>query len=610
MACTEPHEIRPRHGASAKVSKEICHAEDPDCPHPKSVEQVKFTPQPMVDWLNPRQLISTGMKTMTAMTFGAYADKREMQAAMAVPPAPGALYNVDYDYTLEDGAARDELWFDYAADTGDGFAATYTMARLLAGDIAAANETLPQGRFVVLGGDQVYPTASREEYDNRLLGPFQAAYPWSRDKPYHHVYALPGNHDWYDGLTGFLRIFCQTRKAGDGGRWIGAWRTQQRRSYFALRLPHDWWIWGIDSQLESDLDRPQVEYFTQLAETMKRADKGPASQKIILMTAEPNWVFCGDDDARGQQCPINPSDFNTLMWLENRLIRTNGFSLPLVIAGDLHHYVRYTTGDGKTHRVTSGGGGAYLMGTHQMPAAIRLPEGTTETTVDQMTPVAYVQRSAYPDREVSKTLTAGIARLPRRNQNFSHLLGGVYAAFSLFALGHSAFAAIIAAAMVWAFADYTKTAAKHQPLAKRWQGWVHGLLHVALAVLAWWVSRTLAAPLHFLLEGLIVLLASYLTGYFGGAWLFAGYLLWSSRTSGAHTEEVFSSMALTGYKNFLRMHIDRAGALHVYAIGVDEVPTDYEFPEKGIGPNECGKPWFVSKSGAVAVPKIVDEIHV
>ncbi len=48
--------------------------------------------------------------------------------------------------------------------------------------------------------------------------------------------ALAGNHDWYDGLTTFLRLFCV-------GRPIGGWRTEQTRSYFAARLPHDWWGW-------------------------------------------------------------------------------------------------------------------------------------------------------------------------------------------------------------------------------------------------------------------------------------------------------------------------------------------------------------------------------
>ncbi|MBD0259532.1 MAG: hypothetical protein ICV83_27750 [Cytophagales bacterium] len=47
------------------------------------------------------------------------------------------------------------------------------------------------------------------------------------------LFAIPGNHDWYDGLASFVKQFCQ-------GRWVGGWRTTQTRSYFALALPHNW----------------------------------------------------------------------------------------------------------------------------------------------------------------------------------------------------------------------------------------------------------------------------------------------------------------------------------------------------------------------------------
>jgi hypothetical protein len=36
----------------------------------------------------------------------------------------------------------------------------------------------------------------------------------------------------------------------------------------------------------------------------------------------------------------------------------------------------------------------------------------------------------------------------------------------------------------------------------------------------------------------------------------------------AHRNEAFAAARMTGYKNFLRLHIDREGALTVYAIGI------------------------------------------
>src|SRR4030095_15029834 len=69
------------------------------------------------------------------------------------------------------------------------------------------------------------------------------------------VYAIPGNHDWYDGLLMFLAFFCRKKP------WhIGGWRTRQRRSYFALRVTEKWWIWCIDIQLANDMDQPQADY--------------------------------------------------------------------------------------------------------------------------------------------------------------------------------------------------------------------------------------------------------------------------------------------------------------------------------------------------------------
>src|SRR3712207_7024988 len=80
------------------------------------------------------------------------------------------------------------------------------------------------------------------------------------------LFALPICHDWYDGLVNFTSIFCRQRS-------IGAWRTSQARSYFALRLPHRWWLWGIDLQFGDYLDEPQIAYFREAAEAMEQGDR-------------------------------------------------------------------------------------------------------------------------------------------------------------------------------------------------------------------------------------------------------------------------------------------------------------------------------------------------
>ena len=62
---------------------------------------------------------------------------------------------------------------------------------------------------------------------------------------------------------------------------LGGWRSHQRRSYFALQLTDKWWIWGVDAQLDDQVDQPQQDYFAAIAQGM------PADANIILCGPEP-----------------------------------------------------------------------------------------------------------------------------------------------------------------------------------------------------------------------------------------------------------------------------------------------------------------------------------
>ena len=63
-------------------------------------------------------------------------------------------------------------------------------------------------------------------------------------------FAIPGNHDWIDGLETFQR-HIQHRG------WLGGWLLPQEASYFALRLPQGWWLFGLDLALLDDIDMCQ-----------------------------------------------------------------------------------------------------------------------------------------------------------------------------------------------------------------------------------------------------------------------------------------------------------------------------------------------------------------
>ena len=227
--------------------------------------KVEFQPQSRVRWADPRVLWRTFVLFRRSTNLGKSIDARHIQPPDAKP-------------YLELAKER-EAWIDFVADTGDGFAATYTVAYAVSRpEIAAGGETTQRGTALVLGGDLVYPTPTRDEYELRLLRPFRAAMPQDGDRR-HVVLAIPGNHDWYDNLKSFAHFFM------NAGAWIGGRQTVQRQSYFAAQLPHGWWLLGMDIALDHLLNDQQVKFFRWL-----REEKMGAEDNVILVVAKPSWL--------------------------------------------------------------------------------------------------------------------------------------------------------------------------------------------------------------------------------------------------------------------------------------------------------------------------------
>lgn len=560
-------------------------------PKSEDPKDTGFERQPMVDWLAPAQLAATGIKAMLSGIFGAYADKRDVMAAL--DPQPEAHVYTD----------REEMWIDYVADLGDGFDATYTLATLLAapGLTLGGHETR-RGEILIMGGDQVYPTASYEEYNNRMLMPYKAALPCVLEGRPPHLYAVPGNHDWYDGLSNFARIFCQRG-------WIGGWKTQQKRSYFAIKLPHRWWLWGIDIQLEGFIDSAQLDYF-------KQVEVAP-EDRIILCTAEPSWVY---------SVTKGPEAFRSLAYFEDRVIREKGRAqMQVALTGDLHHYTRYESADGKTQRITAGGGGAYLYATHQMPETLPLAEGKEQVggEVKDRT-VDYSLKQTFPSHERSRVLALGSLRLPWRSWRFGAFLATFYGFFTWLlqsasltlnersfletardsSLGATlkelfytavrspevAFFSLLMIGGMIAFCAAPKT------FARILIGGAHGLAHILLAVVLVWSFAQLNPGLPWLAgrhPGSLPYLGTsvaemLLVGGFLGGFLMAIYLMLCSSLGGFHTNEVFSSQRIPDYKNFLRLHIDRTGRLTIYPVGIPDACKDWRFQPQG----EISDPWW------------------
>src|SRR5204863_1526546 len=116
-----------------------------------------------------------------------------------------------------------EYWFDFVADTGDAPALVYCLSRAMQQpelEVDIGNDKtmkLPRGRLLVLGGDSAYPVADQVAIRERWQAPHvwadrtnraffekqhASAPPPTEKIP---VYAIPGNHDYYDALDGFNR---------------------------------------------------------------------------------------------------------------------------------------------------------------------------------------------------------------------------------------------------------------------------------------------------------------------------------------------------------------------------------------------------------------------
>ena len=247
------------------------------------------------------------------------------------------------------------FWLDYVADTGDGWDSTYAVARLLA---------LPELTLSEQDQRQAEPRTPRSEAGCSSSAvtactPAPAARctrsGWSsptrrpcgaRMRPTRTCSSIPGNHDWYDGLGAFMRLFC-------ANRWIAGRRTRQSRSYFALKLPQRWWLIGTDVQLNSDIDVPQVEYFRAGGRAHgPRGPHHPLQRGARVDSRRHRQAAQGQ--LPGEQPRVPPGE--GVRPAHQRLPRRGPAPLPAA------------RGRRGRQKITAGGGGAFLHPTHA-PAA-------------------------------------------------------------------------------------------------------------------------------------------------------------------------------------------------------------------------------------------------
>ncbi len=529
--------------------------EPPAWPSSEDPKHVGFRRQERVRWLAPGTLLRTGFQAFVAHKFVELLDRRELQEN-----ADSAII----DLTGPEGeAAWEELWIDYVADTGDGFDATATVASQLARESITLDvgdgETVETraGDLLVLGGDQVYPTPEHRGYENRFIGPFRAMLPWTR-KPRRMV-ALPGNHDWYDGLTSFLRTFCQR----EPGRWIGGWKTQQTRSYWAVKLPQGWWLWGIDIQLGTLIDAPQLHYF----KNVPLAD----DDKIILCWAKPTWTAATDE--------AQSESYAVLEYFERTVIQGR-HRVRLNLAGDTHHYARYQPEKPElAQKITAGGGGAYLSATHHLRQPLHLPPGADPAEQER-----FELASTYPAVPDSRALTPKVLGLIYGNKSFPAIPAVLYALLAVpvnWLVGTLSqpdprwwppTVACLAVALL--LYSGLHAFAKFSSLPSRRQSMPAAVLHVGLHAVVITLLVLLGRNLDWGLAG-SPFGAGMVAGLAGAAIgpLVVGVYLYCAQFLRVNVNELFSAMGIQDHKCFVRIHVTPDGDLLIYPIKIARVPT-------------------------------------
>jgi hypothetical protein len=513
----------------------------------------------MTRWYDFSVMAMTAPRNVLSRVLGSMIDTRLFSTR--------EVHDADRVFSYEERS--DEFWFDYVADTGDGWDATYTMAYLLSNDDVTpeGKQSLPRGEFLVAGGDEVYPYASRIQYAQRFVWPFnQAARSLAKlENPsaYRDLYCIPGNHDWYDSLASFTRRFCNKRT-------MGCFRTRQGCSYFVLKLPYMWQLWAVDLQLHHDIDVQQLEFFRRHARTLI------GKEQIILCSAEPDWVYGERDE----------EDLHHNVERIERLAESRGAQVRIHVAGDLHHYQHYESlrtpvSEGPTKhsysqtKLVSGGGGAFLHPTHTYPS--RTKNGAE-------------LKNLYPSANASRKLSAKLLLFAPLNRQLALSFGVFYlmlfwsvpvsAQWTALPLEHPG-SALLLLAMGLGLIGFAEVSQRWPASLKLFVRVLLGSGHLAGHAFAGWqswkIARALVGALGLADAGL---LSEYFAraavvpfgAVFGGT-LLGFYLFLTLNLLRVHENDAFAALRVAGYKNFLRCRLTSDG-LTIHALGVPSVAPE------------------------------------
>ncbi|MFE5036080.1 metallophosphoesterase family protein [Streptomyces sp. NPDC056683] len=262
--------------------------------------------------------------------------------------------------------AADRFSFMVIGDTGEGDDSQYAV---VPGFLHASQDT----DFAVIASDVIYPVGATDDYGTKFFRPY-------RDYPA-PIYAIPGNHDWYEDLGAFMRVFCDDTPAlpaepgprpltrawwrallwhrprpADEQLLAAARKLRGQQEQTAVQ-PGPYWaidagpvrIVGIDTGLLGTIDAEQGAW-------LREVSRGPRPK--ILVTGSPLYV-----DGEHHPCAIEGGG------TVDDIVRDPAHHYVAAIGGDIHNYQRYPVdvGGRTVQYVVAGGGGAFMHATHTIP---------------------------------------------------------------------------------------------------------------------------------------------------------------------------------------------------------------------------------------------------
>jgi len=298
--------------------------------------------------------------------------------------------------------------FIVLGDPGEQDASQYIVVPALENEL----RTNPDIGFMVVCSDVIYPSGDVNDYVDGFYVPYQNL----RSLP---IYALPGNHDWYDGLAGFMWNFCDQEPLpasvfGVSGKppleWLGRlfWRRPSHRNpteglearrrmhrvaaaqtigrrnghvgpavaaggaeavgplqvspYFAIQTK-DLLLVCIDTGIDGNIDHAQGEW-------LLRVSKPPGAK--MLLTGKPLLVDRAEHPCAIAGGPVVDTDQHDTGEIRSfgsvlDIVRYPEHSYSATLGGDIHNYQLYQ--DGEMPHIVAGGGGAFMSATHTINEA-------------------------------------------------------------------------------------------------------------------------------------------------------------------------------------------------------------------------------------------------